>query len=386
MPPQDGPALKITPFHLLEICGVERQEGTTSRMTVRLTSFERRGAQIRDVEEQELVICDIKEQELIVPTEFACDLGEVQRYLEALRDACSGIAIELETALPMDLFDPQWIQLATTDARVAAMRATMQAGLRAAVHGPPQSVDDLRAIAEATYMPTLVPQIEASARIGLDLVEREVVDEASIPLGSSKLGGVPHMRPTWEWPEVDGVPLAFFGQIDLDEASAALGESLPVGVLLFFVATDDKHFADGDPRNCRVLHADSADDLVPRLWPVTLSERSRYLPATFELSKIATIPHELGRGPFDEQADLNAAHAFLDAIESPAVPKHRFGGYPDPVQGDFLPADHRLLLQVDWDPVLGIEVGDCGRFYFFIAESSFQKMQFSDARCLLQTS
>lgn len=251
----------------------------------------------------------------------------------------------------------------------------------------------------------LAPFVEG---LSLDRVLDEIADQCrpslrllpqDQPMGSrSRLGGLPELAEEVAWPAAAGMPLAFVGQVDLDEVRRCLPDSgLPArGLLSFFY----------DPlQRAWGLRADEGDH-----WAVMFSDGPTY-PVDFpeELPPFARFPHrslvlrpEMTLPPSDSPLlDLTSREAALyasvvDDIEQSRDSQliiHRLLGHPDPVTEDPLEAARslgpnvesdpwKLLLQVDSDPPMSW--GSEGRLYFMIRESSLRQRDWESVRVTLQ--
>lgn len=186
-------------------------------------------------------------------------------------------------------------------------------------------------------------------------------------LGTSRFGGWPDLPPGTPWPEWQGRPLGFIGQIDLTEAHAA-GVSLRLpksGLLSFFLGSEeepledargserfafkyayrDQVFEEADLRNAwRVLfmpHGTPLERLVypgsplpPRAEPRALRFSKGALPLPDEK---AAAYHALrltgdARERYDELIDgLSPEHGYLDAPVSQLMGYPvRYPMFPDP--------------------------------------------------------
>ena len=121
-------------------------------------------------------------------------------------------------------------------------------------------------------------------------------DDTLLPVGVSKLGGVPDLPRRCEWPMWRGEPMAFIAQVRLDEAAPYDMEgALPyAGLLSFFFATDCEPKGsedDDDPTSRRVLHLDGDPaTFIRQAVPPKLAEPSRFPASTMTCSQRLTLP------------------------------------------------------------------------------------------------
>ena len=177
-------------------------------------------------------------------------------------------------------------------------------------------------------------------------------------VGGSRLGGAPDGPRDFQWPVVDGRPLAFLLQLDL----AALGLSeLPTrGRLLFFYDLDNNPWGTSpEDVGWAVIH-DCTENPVP--VPLPASYRAGFGPARIELYR--------GEAAFDTQ--------------------HQILGVADPLQSPVMPlpkdaADWILLLQLDSDYPIDLVLGRGGRLYFWIRRQDLQRAHFEAVRVIFQT-
>ena len=256
----------------------------------------------------------------------------------------------------------------------------------------------------------LVAQIETQARPCVRLVPGEA--------GNSRLGGTPDMRDAW--PRFDGRPMCFLAQLDLAAIRKAGGPDwLPEdGCLLFFYELEHGGwgFDPKDAGSFAVLHEPNGAPASPA--PDDLAEDARLprYPVTFE--KGVSFPNMERFGAYgmdlsdEEDAALEAA---LEAHDPP-YPTHQVEGYPGPIQNDqmeeqcqlvtgglylgkpegyyseraaelkTMPANWRLLFQLDSDDAADMMWGDLGRLYFWIREEDARAGDFSKAWMILQCS
>ena len=220
----------------------------------------------------------------------------------------------------------------------------------------------------------------------------------------SKIGGAPDMPADWPWPEGPEGALRFFCQLDLQAVRDAGGpEWLPPNGHLY-VFHDDRF---GAADQVRVMAGPAA------------AVAAREPPST------SAWPYRERRIAFSGRASLPS----LDWLDSPRLdlrddeldilldlpdlglkgPEHRLGGYPSEIQNGQMQVAceqiarrcpevevvddalrraarrWRLLLQIDTDPELGVEFGDGGRLYVFVAEQDARAGDFSCTVTLYQT-
>lgn len=121
-------------------------------------------------------------------------------------------------------------------------------------------------------------------------------EDAAIPAGASKLGGLPDLPSGVEWPMWRDQPMAFIAQIRLDEAALYDDEGIlpATGQLSIFFATDGEpkgNEDDDDPTSWRVAHLDGDPaTFARRSAPADLDESSRWPASTLTCSRWITLP------------------------------------------------------------------------------------------------
>ncbi|WP_309087383.1 YwqG family protein [Phenylobacterium sp.] len=220
----------------------------------------------------------------------------------------------------------------------------------------------------------------------------------------SKIGGAPDMPTDWPWPEGPEGALRFFCQLDLQAVRDAGGPEWlpPTGRL--YVFHDDRFGAADQVRMMAGPEAAVAVREPPSTsaWPYR-ERRIAFLgrPSLPSLHWLDLSGLDLR----DEELDVLSDLADLGSDG----PEHRLGGYPSEIQSGQMQvaceriarglpesgaADEaarraarrwRLLLQIDTDPELGVEFGDGGRLYVFVAEQDARVGDFSRTVTLYQT-
>jgi uncharacterized protein YwqG len=253
------------------------------------------------------------------------------------------------------------------------------------------------------------------------------VDEASLPVGASKLGGLPDLPHETDWPEWHGRPMAFIAQIRLDAIAPYDEEgALPhAGLLSFFCALDDEFAANGllaaddDPTSWKVWHFDGRDldRLTRRPARASHDELSRFWPCAMTYSIRSTLPDVESREIQSLGLSNQERNAYIDVdggadVGYLPVMDHHLLGYPYNLDGStFVPcymaehgiayppfpqsrtwdwtamqhqAEWRLLLQVYSNEEAGMDFGGGGVLHFCIASDALRARDFSRVRANLQ--
>ena len=111
---------------------------------------------------------------------------------------------------------------------------------------------------------------------------------SKIVTGKSKFGGLPDLLKETEWPNRNGYPFAFLGQINLSQIRFDKFNSLPKnGLLLFFFSTNQDDYRYENLKNIhRVIFIKDLANLKPRNYP----EKYSYL-ANFNECEIKYFEH-----------------------------------------------------------------------------------------------
>lgn len=392
---------------------------------LRLGIFEENGA-LRDMKEQHGVT--------LAEAAHAGDGERVAAYLRAWARAVPAVVAqayggEPDVLMPMDLVFPELLA-------DASLRS--EAEFFEALTGDPgrlQRLFEAREEAELTWLfeenlgagdPRVAALKRLAERPAIELVIEEVEQE-DCPVGASRLGGDPDLPPEVAWPRSGDQPLAFIGQINLEEVHAAAGDAAsalpPRGSLYFFFGLQGCVWEAPETRGGGkvIFHDGPTEDLARRPSPgreanvETLAARA----VTFEVRR-KLLPHF--ESPFyalllepDDQGGPEAVGArytricqtfgFVAPMLQPELgsdeerPRDRLLGYADPLQGDVYAqcaaeaegmakeewgtwaalaraAGWSLLFQADSDPEAGVYLGDGGLLYFMIRPEDLAARRF----------
>jgi uncharacterized protein YwqG len=277
-------------------------------------------------------------------------------------------------------------------------------------------------------------------------IEATRVPLAELPIGASRIGGVPDLPDGFRWPQWSGSrtewigsgmtreapfkdrDLNFVAQFNLSDLAAfsACKELPSQGTLYFFYDWDVQPWGydPADHLGARVIHLEGP---IGPLIRANDESRTGSFPCKLAFAEDWTIPggecfgldEHLGR-------DDGSALATVEAIEEVRrdlnnvsegeyfKPIHRLFGWPETIQNDMRlecqlvsngvycggagvdqraaaladgAKDWRLLLQIDTDDEgPGWMWGDCGRIYFWMHKDDLREHRFTNARLILQCS
>lgn len=283
--------------------------------------------------------------------------------------------------------------------------------------------------ADFSYKTELLEILFPSIRIN---AERCSISE--LPLGASRMGGVPDMPesmpwPVWNIPEDStyrlnsslsqgSVPLDLIAQINLRDLTGFIGaEDLPDrGWLYFFYATESQvwGFDPKDKGSSRVLYYNGPLDSLKRRIPPRIAEEE-YFSCLLHFCEDWTLPNDFnphGKPLSIEESDNYSE--MLEELSGGTEVRHRLLGFPWLIQNEMElecqlvsngiycgnssgyqseeakalaegAADWRLLMQIDSDEDNpGWMWGDGGSIYFWIKDQDLQAKNFENTWLILQ--
>lgn len=207
----------------------------------------------------------------------------------------------------------------------------------------------------------------------------------------SYFGGMPNVPPSFDWPTKDGHPLAFVGQLHCRDIDLVPTDD---GDLLFFY--DNRHwgYSPKDIGHAIVTYIhtgieritpDLPTRTVPSFFGLMKKDVSpkRYQRVNVKFERSASYPwYERQLLTFSDDVSNDCYTEFCCAIR----PDVQVGGYPSPVQSDFMERDCVNAFGFgdidDWVLLLQLfEVGDmmwgdAGALYWFIHHDDLRDMRF----------
>lgn len=264
----------------------------------------------------------------------------------------------------------------------------------------------------------LVKDIDTLTRPSIRLFASPV-QESSLRIGISKLGGLPDLPAGTAWPEWNGISQSFIAQIRLDDLRAYdVQQVLPQhGMLWFFYDAHQQTFGENsaDAGAWRVIFQEDLQRLQRTQTPANLPTKSQFHVCTIRFACEMTLPQqpELELSSFDwtkeevQQYETLLA-TFPDSADHATI-HHRMLGHPDTLQDDMRlqcqlmthgvtrPDDSRiaelakgaldwqLLLQIDSDEHAGMQWANTGMIYYWIKSADLRSHRFDNIWLVLQS-
>ena len=266
---------------------------------------------------------------------------------------------------------------------------------------------------------TRIPVIDQLTRNSVRLSTKPV-DESTLALGISKIGGHPDLPGTMQWPKQKGLPQSFLAQIRLADLRQFDSDQLlpPRGMLWFFYDAKQQIFGEQpeDRDGWRVLFNEDPSTQLQRMpTPAGLPAASLFqacaLTFTSELTLALQPELELPNFAWSDE-EQQAYEQVLDVLHTPeerAQPHHRLLGYPDTIQDDMRiqcqlvsngitdsndpraanlqagASDWLLLLQIDSDASAKMRWANNGMVYYWIKRADLQARHFDRGWLVLQS-
>jgi uncharacterized protein YwqG len=250
-------------------------------------------------------------------------------------------------------------------------------------------------------------------------VRKLSVDDLDIPIGSSKLGGLPDLPPTFTYPKYHNGYLTFLAQFNLEEIKPFDEDNLlpEKGILYFFYDVEEQPWGfEKEDKECfKVLYFEGDHSILSRTpYP---EETEDYYPLNsfqVEFNHLLSFSEE----PVGLDLDEDESENYLefrdesmhveddDGDEEETIPIHYLLGHPFNIQNDVFEEivyyGHEekyewdsekvgseskkmvLLFQMDTDDDLEVMWGDSGIIYFCIDHDDLKNKRFERTKFILQ--
>jgi uncharacterized protein YwqG len=300
-----------------------------------------------------------------------------------------------------------------------------------------KDIETLRETIRKFKLQRLEKKIVSLAKPAISMVTT-AVDEQNLPLGTSKLGGLPDLPVGYSWPYHGAKPLTFIGQFRLSElASHDTANILPShGIIYYFYDTDEilggeyrdvwkvVYIADKHPPLIRTPHP--TYQATYRLIDALPVHRIEYvarlsLPIIFLRDQADfDINFLQPAGDKTDPAHQHENDRYFQLLEAAyPYPQHHWLGHPYRIQHyvewdvimsregirpeiignheyrytheqiahvQLEMANWQFLFQISSDDSLGLEWGDTGTLYICIPKTSLTVRQFEDCWTIMQCS
>lgn len=258
--------------------------------------------------------------------------------------------------------------------------------------------------------------ISAKESIGIKKVS---VDEKDIPIGASKLGGLPDLPPTIKYPSYHNGYLSFLGQFNMEEVKPFDKEDLlpDRGIIYFFYDVVEQPWGfEKEDKDCfKVFYFDGdKSELTRTPYPEVTEDYYPLVVYKIEFEKLLSFPEEAVGVELSEDESENYLE-FRDEImhaenedgeDEETVPMHYLLGHPFNIQNDVFEElvyyEHEekfewdseevrsqssnmvLLFQMDSDDDVEVMFGDSGMIYFCIDHEDLVNKRFDRTKFILQ--
>lgn len=226
------------------------------------------------------------------------------------------------------------------------------------------------------------------ARPGIRIRTHPTTEE-EIPVGSSKMGGLPDLPIGMDWP-VSGVPMAFIGQFNLAEVHPFDQENLlpESGLLSFFLSKEADENNEIGVLEGRVFYFDKNTSQLKRFKEEPDNELG-FLLCSVSFESVLTLPNsdspaisslKLPNSEMDLYEDLTiGSNQFFEWEDESEryTSYHQLFGYPYSLDDSILEQNNqRLLLQVDSSEDLQTFLAH-GVLHFYISDEDLRNKDFS---------
>jgi uncharacterized protein YwqG len=246
------------------------------------------------------------------------------------------------------------------------------------------------------------------------------VDESTLSIGTSKIGGLPDLPQGIAWPTWKDLPQSFIAQIRLDDVCQYdVDKVLPEhGMLWFFYDAQQETFGTdpADRGGWQVFFSDEAHATLQRTpAPPKLPTDSQFHVCSLRMASEITLSQQpqMEIPNFDwtkeeQQKYEQLLSTFPDSADR-ALPHNRLLGNPDTIQDDMRvqcqfvshgvtdendaraaelspeAKNWRLLFQVDSDEHAGMRWANNGLLYYWIEQADLQARRFDTTWLVLQS-
>ncbi|GCE23538.1 YwqG family protein [Dictyobacter kobayashii] len=248
---------------------------------------------------------------------------------------------------------------------------------------------------------------------------KDAQSEAKLPVGISKVGGVPDLPAGQQWPVWKDIPQSFVAQILLSDAAPYdANHVLPEqGMLWFFYDAGQETYGENpqDAGGWRVFYSSDVQHLQRATIPKALPAQARFKTCTVSFASTLTMAQQPQLEVADltwnndDQAKYDAVYARFTDTGDKTLPHNQMLGHPETLQDDMrlqcqmmtngvtdiddpkvaeLTKEAnawQLLLQVDSDERIGMNWPGSGMLYYWIKLPDLQAQKFDGTWLVAQS-
>lgn len=168
----------------------------------------------------------------------------------------------------------------------------------------------------------------------------------TMKVGRSKIGGLPDLPKSAEWPKIKGKPLAFLGQIGFAEVHEAIfvPDALQNKLVSFYLSVHYEDYRELNPSIHAVVITDlhGGEEVVSKAFPEALETSYRFDQKELEFKPSFSLPsyqhwkvEDLQLNAHDEELYADEVSEIInDLLGLGYQPGHQLFGYSDAIQGD----------------------------------------------------
>ncbi len=277
------------------------------------------------------------------------------------------------------------------------------------------SVQNVQAALEHAGFKSLVPHLDVITRPSIRVQSTPAEDETLQP-GTSKLGGLPDLASGVAWPEWQGVPQSFVGQIRLADVQPFDAEHvLPTNGLLsfFYNAKQDTYGVAGDAGSWSVFLLEDTANLKRTPAPQNLPAASQFKASALTFSSQLTLSPqpqlEVPGLPWTDadQQRYDPIYAQFTNDPGDTTPRDQLLGHPLTLQDDMRVQCEtasqnmtgntdspdlakkalrwQLLFQIDSDERIRMQWASAGLLYYWITREDLAAHKFDRTWLVLQS-
>jgi hypothetical protein len=201
------------------------------------------------------------------------------------------------------------------------------------------------------------------------------VEERTLKLGATKLGGHPDLPAGAKWPRIRGEPLSFLAQLNFADFAKLTDELPKTGVLAIFVDDDARSERGAYLENAKAIYTKAGTKLERHEVPADFVAKI-YQACKVELVATLSLP-SYSNAHVTKALDAETIGTYESEVFAHQQVLPKVLGYRDHGYDAEEPATARLLLQLPGDNQTDMEFGDADALSIFIGVKDLAKGNFA---------